>query len=125
MARKADAPTKPRMTVEQRLEAKKKRAEAEAAAVQRLEQAIKDRPNLEAEVMQAEKNLAQWEAAGSGFKEDLRRKRQALSDCKQLLHEPVRAKKAPAGQPPTEAAAPPQDEASRDSGAPGEEAQGG
>jgi len=108
MAKKTGAPQT--LTAEAKLAAKKARAEAANNAAAKLEQAIKDKPNLEAEVVQAEKNLTQWEAAGSGFKADLRRKLQALSDCKQLLGEPVRAKKAPAGQPPAEATAGPQGE---------------
>lgn len=101
--KQSDAPEKP--TVEERLAAKKKRADVANTAAKNMEQAIKDRPNLEAEVAQAESNLADWKAAGSGFKADLRRKRQALSDCKQVMGEPVRVKKVPVEQPPAEVAA--------------------
>ena len=130
MAKTTDAPTKP--TPEEQLAAREARLEAEkekiALARKRMEAKLQREANLQTELKlersALEEVLGEWEAtqdAADIIRADLRHHERNVRRLEYALRLRGMHAPAPAGQPPTEEPATPQDEASGDGGATGEE----
>ena len=130
MAKKTDAPTKP--TPEEQLAAREVRLADEqrkiAEARARLQAKQQREANLEAELKlersALEEVVGEWEAtqdAADIIRADLRHHERNVRRLEYALRLRGKHAQAPAGQPPAEEPAPPQDEALGDSGAAGEE----